>query len=260
MPPQDTYFKLMHTLEEVNGIIAANTPTTLTNKPQRISPELGNVCFASGQHGWSFTLKSFAHMYVARHSTVNSTADVYEDDLPTAFGKKTNIRGGSKHNHTTLQPEDLAKRLWGDWYFDADRHAFSKKNASNAARTFIVFILEPLYKIYSQVIGENPEDLSVVMKQLGVPLKQKELHLDPKPLLKLVCARFFGYPRGFVEMVLQHVPSPAQAAAKKVALNYSGYQTSSIAQAMKACSTEGPLMINVVKVCTHVLVDVIACH
>jgi hypothetical protein len=29
----------------------------------RLSPELGNVCFAASQMGWSFTLKSFAKMY-----------------------------------------------------------------------------------------------------------------------------------------------------------------------------------------------------
>lgn len=39
LPPGDAYFKLMHTLEEVNNIIVANTMSTDT--PQRISPELG---------------------------------------------------------------------------------------------------------------------------------------------------------------------------------------------------------------------------
>lgn len=29
----------------------------------RLSPELGNVCFASSQTGWCFNLKSFARLY-----------------------------------------------------------------------------------------------------------------------------------------------------------------------------------------------------
>lgn len=34
--------------------------------PQRLSPELNNVCFASAEHRWSFTLLSFAEMYSTR--------------------------------------------------------------------------------------------------------------------------------------------------------------------------------------------------
>ena len=61
LPPQDAYYKLLHTLEEVNNIISAfRTPKFNKQGPYRISPELGNVCFAAGQHGWSFTLESFA--------------------------------------------------------------------------------------------------------------------------------------------------------------------------------------------------------
>lgn len=29
-------------------------------EPQRLSPELGNVCFASSLNAWCFTLESFA--------------------------------------------------------------------------------------------------------------------------------------------------------------------------------------------------------
>lgn len=71
--------------------------------------------------------------------------------------------------------------------------------------------------------------------------------MDPKPLLKLTLSRFFGYPRGFVEMVTKHVPSPIDGAEKKVTFCYTGYQTSDTAKAMRACRSDGPLMINVVK-------------
>ena len=38
----------------------------LVGRPQRLSPELNNVCFASAEHRWSFTLLSFAEMYSSR--------------------------------------------------------------------------------------------------------------------------------------------------------------------------------------------------
>lgn len=198
LPPQDAYFKLQQILEEVNNIIAAHATETV--KYQRISPELNNVCFASGQHGWSFTLESFAALYCTRHYGSSSSSSV-----------------------ATLNPSDLAKRLWGDWYYNDMKNTFSKqKPSNNSTRTFVQYILEPLYKIYSHVIGETPEDLLVIFKQLGIKLKNKELHLDPRPLLKLSLSRFFGQPSGFVDMVVQYIPSPVQGAAIKVSTIYTG--------------------------------------
>ena len=40
--------------------------------------------------------------------------------------------------------------------------------------------------------------------------------LNVKPLLRLVLAQFFGPPNGFIDMVVQHVPSPAANAVSKV--------------------------------------------
>jgi U5 small nuclear ribonucleoprotein component len=43
--------------------------------------------------------------------------------------------------------------LWGDLYFDETTRKFAKKQPNpNAQRTFVHFILMPLYKIFSQVI------------------------------------------------------------------------------------------------------------
>eukprot|EP01036_Dinobryon_divergens_P031339 gene31339-40720_t len=220
LPPQDAYYKLLHTLEEVNNIISSSlNPKFNKQKHPRISPELGNVCFAAAQHGWSFTLESFAEMYCSKHP-----------DLP-------------------FEPTALAKRLWGEWYYNEDAHTISKKKKSSASvRSFVQYILEPLYKMYAQVVGETPEDLMVLLRNLGVKMKNKELHLDPRPLLKLTLRRFFGKPKGFVDMIVKHVPSPIEGAAVKVALDYTGYQTSSLATAMRSCQiSEAPLMMHVVK-------------
>jgi 116 kDa U5 small nuclear ribonucleoprotein component len=222
LPPQDAYFKIQHTLEEVNNIIAANS--TNGHVPLRISPENGNVCFASGQHRWSFTLKSFAQKYCEKNKG--------------------------------MQMDDMAKRLWGDWYFkEADERegkAFTKsKPGPGSMRTFVQFILEPLYKIYSLVIGENPETIIKSLRKLGIVLKMKDASRDPKPLLKLVFSKFFGYPRGFVDMIAQHVPSPLDNAEAKVAAIYSGFQTTETACAMRKCSSSGPLMINIVKMISN---------
>jgi len=240
LPPQDAYFKLLHTIEEVNAVIADELELLATAPGQaaggaamrqvRLSPEKGNVCFASAQHGWSFTLPSFAEMYVLRMSDGSNGS-------------------GSRAAAAAVPADELAKRLWGDWYHDPEQCTFTKKKPSSGAatRTFVQFILEPLYKMYSQAVGETPEDLARTLKALGVRLTPAETHMDPKPLLRLCLSRFFGYPRGFVEMVTKYVPSPVESAATKVALYYTGYQTSAAAVAMRACKADGPLIANVVK-------------
>lgn len=88
--------------------------------PHIVSPLLGNVCFASSQYAVCFTLKSFANIYSQTYGNININ--------------------------------EFAKRLWGDIYFNSKTRKFSKKPPHNSAqRSFVEFILEPLYKIFTQV-------------------------------------------------------------------------------------------------------------
>ena len=64
--------------------------------------------------------------------------------------------------------EEFAKRLWGDIYYNKSDRKFSRKPpAEGGHRSFVTFILEPLYKIYSQVVGEEPENLQVSRSIFG---------------------------------------------------------------------------------------------
>jgi len=219
LPPADAYYKLKHTIEEVNACIERHTPNALVKRPQRISPELGNVAFASAIHGWCFSLGSFATLYASYHNLTSS-----------------------------FDTAEFAKRLWGNAYFDESTRSFRKKPPHpEADRSFVQFILEPLYKIYSHTLGEDAPELTAVLRELGVRVRREDLHLDPKPLLKLVLSKFFGPATGLVDMLAKHVPSPVAAAVAKVELLYMGAQDSEAAVAMKRCDPRGPLMLHVVK-------------
>eukprot|EP00478_Filoreta_tenera_P000130 GABV01000130.1.p1 GENE.GABV01000130.1~~GABV01000130.1.p1 ORF type:complete len:380 (-),score=158.78 GABV01000130.1:744-1772(-) len=63
LPPRDAYRKLEHVLAEINSIL-----DRAAFGRGRVSPELGNVVFASGLFGFSFTLESFATMYAEYHA------------------------------------------------------------------------------------------------------------------------------------------------------------------------------------------------
>ncbi|KAL1919373.1 uncharacterized protein VTP21DRAFT_2066 [Calcarisporiella thermophila] len=213
LPPVDAYFKLKHTIEEINSIIR-DCPG---GEGIRLSPERGNVCFASAYAGWCFTLKSFAKIY----------ADAYP----------------------SVSADEFAKRLWGDIYFDADKRTFRRRPSSSTddKRTFVHFILEPLYKIYSQVLGENEADLKQTLATLGITLKPSYYSLDVKPLLKLVLDQFFGRPSGFTDMIVEHVPSPIENAVNKIEHTYTGPMDTALASSMRECDPEGPLVIHITK-------------
>jgi U5 small nuclear ribonucleoprotein component len=115
-----------------------------------------------------------------------------------------------------IAAEDFARRLWGDIYFHPEDRKFTRKPNENSKRSFVEFILEPLYKIYSQTAGEDIPALQKTLDELGIHLKKDQLNLDSKPLLKLVLSQFFGNATGFVDMCVQHIPSPIAAAPAKV--------------------------------------------
>jgi U5 small nuclear ribonucleoprotein component len=52
-----------------------------------------------------------------------------------------------------MDTEQFAARLWGNIYFNPTTRKFSKKPGEGLKRSFEHFVLEPLWKLYSQVSG-----------------------------------------------------------------------------------------------------------
>ncbi|KAJ7492233.1 Calreticulin family-domain-containing protein [Mycena latifolia] len=209
--PADAYYKIKHTIEEINTFIAAIDP----DPELRLSPENGNVAFASTDMNWCFTLRSFAQMY----------ADTY----------------GS------LDVNSFADRLWGDIYFNSDRKFTRKQADPESNRTFVQFILEPLYKLYSNVLSEDTDTLKDTLHGLGIHLKPVMFKMDVRPLLKAVLAQFFGPATGLVDVIVEHIPSPIDGAENKIEGTYSGPHSSDLVAAMKACDADGPVMVQITK-------------
>ncbi|PLB33984.1 116 kDa U5 small nuclear ribonucleoprotein component [Aspergillus candidus] len=214
IPPNDAYFKLKHVIEEVNTVIENVLPGQ--GEKRRLSPEKGNVAFACASMGWCFSLQSFAKMY----------ADSYPG----------------------IAASDFALRLWGDIFFNPQSRKFTRKGVEeNAQRTFVKFVLEPIYKIYSHTISESPEDLKETLANIGINLKPSQLKSDAKVLLNLVCEQFFGPANGFVDMIVGHIPSPVEGSQKMLERYYTGPLDTEVAAAMKACDSDGPLIVHITK-------------
>ncbi|CAI7637778.1 unnamed protein product [Penicillium glandicola] len=214
LPPNDAYFKLKHVIEEVNTIIENILPGQ--GERRRLSPEKGNVGFASSSMNWCFTLQSFSRMYADNYPSLDST--------------------------------EFAARLWGDIFYNPQSRKFTRKGVEeNAKRSFVKFILEPIYKLYSHTLSESPEDLKETLASVGVHLKPSQLKTDAKELLSLVCEKFFGPATGFVDMVVQHVPSPVEGAQRALERYYTGPVDTKVGASMIACDQDGPLVIHVTK-------------
>ncbi|KAI9079028.1 hypothetical protein K1719_039028 [Acacia pycnantha] len=77
--------------------------------------------------------------------------------------------------------------------------------------------------------------------------KNAAYRLNVRPLLRLACSSVFGPASGFTDMLVQHIPSPKEAAIRKVDHIYTGPKDSTIYRAMAQCDPSGPLMVNVTK-------------
>ena len=214
LPPTDAYFKLKHVVEEVNTVIENTLPGQ--GEKRRLSPEKGNVAFACSSMGWCFTLSSFAKMYSESYPDVNV--------------------------------KEFSARLWGDIFFNPKRRSFTRKGVEEQSkRTFVHFVLEPLYKLYSHTISDSPEDLKDLLDTLGIVLKPSQLRTDARELLRLVCQQFFGAAEGFVDMVVEHIPSPYEGAKKKLDRYYTGPTDTKVAASIEDCNSDGPLVVQVTK-------------
>lgn len=227
LPPRDTYYKLLHLVESMNELIATVSNGTY---PQLL-PSKNNVVFASSQHGWCFTLKSFAQLY--------------QEQL---------CENGLNGDH--IPDTDLSLRLWGDAYWDPTTRTFHQSSRSCSTpgieRTFCTLVLGPIYKLYTACLAEHPHQVHQLLQHVGVRLTKDQLRASARPLLRSACSQFFATATaGFVDMVVHYIPSPAVAAKAKVARCYTGPLDSPVAKNMYTCdagtTTTATLMIHCVK-------------
>lgn len=116
-----------------------------------------------------------------------------------------------------LDVPSFADRLWGDIYFNPGTRKFTRKPADvEQDRSFVHFILNPLYKIYSHVLSEETEDLKETLGSLGIELTPVIYKMDVRPLLKVVLDNFFGPATGLIDIIAEHIPNPIDGAKSKV--------------------------------------------
>lgn len=240
LPPRDAYFKIRHVLEEVNQLVHKYIP-----KHPRLSPEVGNVLFAAPEMGYCFTLESFARMYIEYF--FQQQPEQTEHDSGSAFLHKV-AAAANAAPAPGFTPEEFAKRLWGELYYHPETRQFLRTTpdgdgASRLLRTsersFVQFVLEPLYKIYSAVVGEERDGLEPLMNELGIKLTASDYTMNVRSLLKLVFSTLFGEATAFADMVVRFLPSPVAGAPNKVKHTYTGPIPEGVLRSVEASLEKG---------------------
>jgi U5 small nuclear ribonucleoprotein component len=133
LPPADAEAKMVAIIDECNDVAMAVATGRDATEP--FCPRRGSVAFASSEHGYLFTLHSFARLHLEKTVSREFASD---DDAV----------------------DDLAHRLWGDWVLDAESgrivHA-DRYRGPAAPRAFTALVLTPLYKLVTAALALTEE-------------------------------------------------------------------------------------------------------
>ncbi|KIJ65048.1 hypothetical protein HYDPIDRAFT_181421 [Hydnomerulius pinastri MD-312] len=214
---EDLYQSFQRTIETVNVIISTYHDAALGDV--QVYPDKGTVAFASGLHGWGFTLRQFAGRYAKR------------------FG---------------VPKDKLITKLWGDNFFNpATRKWSTKSNDADGKpleRAFNMFVLDPIFKIFDAVMKKKTDQMLNMCEKLEVKLTSEEKEIaDAKALLKVVMRKFLPAGEALLEMIVVHLPSPATAQRYRVETLYEGPMDDESAISIRDCDPKGPLVLYVSK-------------
>ncbi|KAL7562363.1 hypothetical protein ACA910_020422 [Epithemia clementina (nom. ined.)] len=203
LPAEELYQAFCRAIESVNVIVATYNEESLGDV--QVHPTKGTVAFGSGLHQWAFTLKRFAKQY----------------------GEKFGV-----------PEEKMMEKLWGDWYFDANRKVWTSSNKDGSLeRAFCQFIMTPVTSLFEAIMAEKHGKVKKMLKAIGVELKGEEKELVGKQLLKRVMQKWLPAGDTVLEMIVLHLPSPVRAQKYRVDTLYDGPLDDKTATAIRTCDT-----------------------
>ena len=227
--PHDAFARLRTIIDEVNTCIRTHVPKSDEELLQSfiLHPCFGNVYFSSSEYGFSFSLDHIASLYSQKFS----------------------------NQHQSFDKQKFSKLLWGDYYFNEVTRQFQKtvpEGMDSKQKTFVQFVMEPLYKIFTTVISFEPNssEVNAMAADLGIFVKRsdKKPNQSRKAFMRIILSRFYKqYSFGMVDAIIATVPTPQESAPNKMLLNYMGDMGTEIYNSSCDCNSDGELLIQVTK-------------
>ncbi|KAG7513172.1 elongation factor 2-like [Solea senegalensis] len=228
---EDLYQTFQRIIETVNVIISTYSEEDSPTGNIQIDPVIGTVGFGSGLHGWAFSLKQFAEMYVAKFAAKGKAPLTPEEHC-----KKV---------------EDMMKKLWGDKFYDTANGKFSKTSEGAGGkmlpRSFVALVLDPIYKVFDAIMKFKKEDTEKLIEKLDIKLDNEDKEKEGKPLLKAVMRRWLPAGEALLQMITIHLPSPVTAQKYRCEMLYEGPGDDEAALGIKNCDPKAPLMMYISK-------------
>jgi len=104
-----------------------------------------------------------------------------------------------------------------------------------------------MYKLMGYSVSEEKEKLQDILLKLNISLKLSEYKLDPKPLLKLICTKFYGHINSFVDVIIEKIVNSKKGSEIKIRNNYQGDRSTEVFRNILDCNPNGVLAINISK-------------
>ena len=178
---EEMYQRFLRVIESVNVVISTyeNAEGGLS---LQVDPTEGNVAFGSAIFGMAFTLERFARIY----------SDKFKVDKTF-----------------------LAKKLWGDNYYDPKKKCFTTDERTEDGRvlkrTFVQFIMEPIMRMMKKAMEGERETVDEMLNQLGIKLAPKEKEYVKNDLVKAIFMKWINAGDVLMEMIVKKLPSPVKA-------------------------------------------------
>ncbi|CAG0895788.1 unnamed protein product [Cyprideis torosa] len=211
---EELYQTFQRIVENVNVIIATYGDDSGPMGVISVDPSRGSVGFGSGLHGWAFTLKQFSEMYAEKFK---------------------------------IDTQKLMNKLWGENFFSGKNKKWSKQKDPENERSFVMYVLDPIYKIFDAIMNYKKEEIDKLLPKLGVSLKGEDKEKDGKQLLKVVMRTWLPAGEALLQMIAIHLPSPVTAQRYRMEMLYEGPLDDEAAMAIKNCDPNGPLMMYISK-------------
>jgi len=211
---EDMYQTFQKIIEDVNVIVGTYGEDDGPMGDIQVNPQNGTVGFGSGLHGWAFTLKDFAKMYVSKFK---------------------------------MEEDKLMKRLWGNQFYHGKEKKWYKEQVAGAQRGFTFYVLKPIYEVFNSCMNKTKEEALALIEKIGIKLTTEEKENDGKQLLKVIMRKWLPAGSAMLQMIVIHLPSPVTAQKYRTELLYEGPIDDEVATATKACNPDGPLMMYISK-------------
>ncbi|CAD7673490.1 unnamed protein product [Nyctereutes procyonoides] len=196
MNKMDSALTFQHIMEDVSIIISTyrKGESGLLGSIM-IDSVLETVGFRSGLHGWTFILKQFAEIHVAKFAAKG------EGQLgPTELAKKV---------------ENMMKKLQDDQYFDPANGKFSKSATSSVGKkvpsTFCRLILDSVFKVFDAILNFKKEEKVKLIKKLDIRMPGEDKGKEGKPFLKAVMYHRLPAKDALLQMITIHLAFPITA-------------------------------------------------